>query len=97
MNNPTGVAEHPSVVNEIATAIGKLADAEEAIGAIERNFLSPTPGGQMKMSDNPRPTPYTTVCVSGGFDPVHIGHLRMIQEASEYGHVVLLLLTLMIG
>ena len=40
LNNPTGVAEHPSVVNEIATAIGNLADAEEAIGAIERNFLS---------------------------------------------------------
>ena len=34
------MAEHPSVVNEIATAIGNLADAEEAIGAIERNFLS---------------------------------------------------------
>jgi D-beta-D-heptose 7-phosphate kinase/D-beta-D-heptose 1-phosphate adenosyltransferase len=29
-----------------------------------------------------------TICVSGGFDPVHIGHLRMIQEASEYGHVI---------
>ena len=28
------------------------------------------------------------VCVSGGFDPVHIGHLRMIQEAAKYGHVV---------
>jgi D-beta-D-heptose 7-phosphate kinase/D-beta-D-heptose 1-phosphate adenosyltransferase len=28
------------------------------------------------------------ICVSGGFDPVHIGHLRMIQEASKYGHVV---------
>ena len=42
LNNPTGVAEHPSVVNEIATAIANLADAEEAIGAIERNFLSRT-------------------------------------------------------
>jgi hypothetical protein len=40
LNNPTGVAEHPSVVGEIATAIANLADAEEAIGAIERNFLS---------------------------------------------------------
>lgn len=36
----------------------------------------------------PRPTPYTTVCVSGGFDPVHIGHLRMIQDASQHGHVI---------
>ena len=28
-----------------------------------------------------------TVMVSGGFDPVHIGHIRMILEASEYGDV----------
>ena len=31
-----------------------------------------------------------TVCVSGGFDPVHIGHLRMIQEAAQYGHVIVI-------
>jgi cytidyltransferase-like protein len=35
-------------------------------------------------------TPYTTVCVSGGFDPAHIGHLRMIQEASKFGHVIVI-------
>jgi len=29
-----------------------------------------------------------TICVSGGFDPVHIGHLRMMQEAAQYGEVV---------
>ena len=29
-----------------------------------------------------------TICVSGGFDPVHIGHLRMMQAASEYGDVI---------
>ena len=40
LNNPAGAAEHPSIVNEIATAITKLSNAEEAIGAIERNFLS---------------------------------------------------------
>tara|TARA_R110000744_G_scaffold127491_2_gene234280 strand:+ start:1184 stop:1426 length:243 start_codon:yes stop_codon:yes gene_type:complete len=40
LNNPAGVAEHPSIVNEIATAITKLSNAEEAISAIERNFLS---------------------------------------------------------
>tara|TARA_R110000744_G_scaffold30979_3_gene73125 strand:- start:862 stop:1377 length:516 start_codon:yes stop_codon:yes gene_type:complete len=28
------------------------------------------------------------ICVSGGFDPVHIGHLRMMQEAAQYGQVV---------
>ncbi len=42
LNSPIGVAEHPNVVGEIVTAIGNLADAEEAIGAIERNFLSRT-------------------------------------------------------
>jgi cytidyltransferase-like protein len=29
-----------------------------------------------------------TVMVSGGFDPVHIGHIRMITEASKYGDVI---------
>ncbi len=28
------------------------------------------------------------VVVSGGFDPIHIGHVRMIRHASEYGDVV---------
>ena len=35
-------------------------------------------------------TPYDTICVSGGFDPVHIGHLRMIQEAAEHGQVIVI-------
>ncbi len=30
-----------------------------------------------------------TVMVSGGFDPVHVGHIRMIQEAAEYGDVII--------
>lgn len=25
------------------------------------------------------------VCVSGGFDPIHVGHIRMIQEAAALG------------
>ncbi len=25
------------------------------------------------------------VCVSGGFDPIHVGHVRMIQEAAALG------------
>ena len=33
-------------------------------------------------------TPYDTVVVSGGFDPVHIGHVRMILAAAEYGDVI---------
>jgi len=35
-------------------------------------------------------TPYDTVCVSGGFDPVHIGHLRMIEEAAQHGQVIVI-------
>lgn len=33
-------------------------------------------------------TPYDTVVVSGGFDPVHIGHVRLILSAAEYGDVI---------
>jgi D-beta-D-heptose 7-phosphate kinase/D-beta-D-heptose 1-phosphate adenosyltransferase len=28
------------------------------------------------------------VMVSGGFDPVHAGHIRMIRDASKFGNVV---------
>jgi len=29
-----------------------------------------------------------TVMVSGGFDPIHVGHVRMIQEAAKHGDVI---------
>ena len=29
-----------------------------------------------------------TVMVSGGFDPVHIGHIRLIRAAAQYGDVI---------
>ena len=32
-----------------------------------------------------------TVAVSGGFDPLHKGHVQMIYEASKYGQVVVIL------
>lgn len=32
-----------------------------------------------------------TIMVSGGFDPVHVGHLRMFQEASKLGRLVVAL------
>ena len=35
-----------------------------------------------------RKTPYDTVMVSGGFDPIHVGHVRMIREAAQYGNVI---------
>ena len=30
------------------------------------------------------------VAVSGGFDPIHIGHVRMIQAAAELGNVIVI-------
>ena len=32
-----------------------------------------------------------TIAVSGGFDPIHKGHVQMIREASEYGRVIIIL------
>ena len=34
-----------------------------------------------------------TVAISGGFDPIHIGHIRMIRDAANYGEVVVILNT----
>lgn len=31
------------------------------------------------------------ILVSGGFDPIHSGHIKLINEASRYGNVVVLL------
>ena len=32
-----------------------------------------------------------TIAVSGGFDPIHKGHIQMIREASAYGNVIVIL------
>jgi len=40
------------------------------------------------MSNKSPRTPYNTVMVSGGFDPIHVGHVRLILEASQYGNVI---------
>ena len=32
-----------------------------------------------------------TIALSGGFAPEHIGHLRMMQEASTFGRVIIIL------
>ena len=29
-----------------------------------------------------------TIMVSGGFDPIHVGHVRMILEAAKHGEVI---------
>lgn len=31
------------------------------------------------------------VCVSGGFDPIHHGHVRLIQGAAKHGQVLVIL------
>ena len=31
------------------------------------------------------------IAVSGGFDPIHKGHVQMIREAAEYGNVIVFL------
>ena len=36
------------------------------------------------MSDN-------TILVSGGFDPIHAGHVRMILDCKRYGNVIVAL------
>lgn len=36
------------------------------------------------------PSPTTTVAVSGGFDPIHKGHVRMIRAASAFGNVIVI-------
>jgi cytidyltransferase-like protein len=38
------------------------------------------------MSEEKKPT----VMVSGGFDPVHVGHIRMIRAAAQYGDVIVI-------
>jgi D-beta-D-heptose 7-phosphate kinase/D-beta-D-heptose 1-phosphate adenosyltransferase len=30
------------------------------------------------------------VAISGGFDPVHVGHVRMIQSAAKFGDVIVI-------
>ena len=39
--------------------------------------------GERKMSD--------IILVSGGFDPIHSGHIKLINDANKYGDVVVLL------
>ena len=31
------------------------------------------------------------ILVSGGFDPIHSGHIKLINDANKYGDVVVLL------
>ncbi len=42
------------------------------------------------MFDDSSETERPTVMVSGGFDPVHVGHIRMIRAAAEFGDVIVI-------
>jgi len=39
---------------------------------------------------NPIEAEIATVMVSGGFDPVHAGHIRMIRDAANFGDVIVI-------
>lgn len=41
LNASVGVGEHPDIVSELVTATKRLADAEEALETLNRNFMSP--------------------------------------------------------
>ena len=32
-----------------------------------------------------------SIAVSGGFDPLHVGHLRMMQEAAQHGNLIVIM------
>ena len=34
-----------------------------------------------------------TIALSGGFDPIHVGHVRMIRDAANHGEVIVFLNT----
>lgn len=39
-----------------------------------------------------KPSSTITVAISGGFDPIHIGHVRMIKAAKALGHYLIVIL-----
>ena len=42
LNASVGVGEHPDIVSELITATKRLADAEEGLATLSRNFMNPT-------------------------------------------------------
>jgi hypothetical protein len=39
LNSSVGIGDHPTVVSELCTAVTNLADSEDALQTIQRNFL----------------------------------------------------------
>ena len=46
INTSVGVGEHPSHVTDAAVLLGQLADAEEKLQSLERNFVPQAPSGE---------------------------------------------------
>ena len=44
-----------------------------------------------RMMDSLMNIKLTTVAASGYFDPIHVGHIKMIQAATFYGEVTIVL------
>tara|TARA_R110002020_G_scaffold464507_1_gene685275 strand:+ start:485 stop:991 length:507 start_codon:yes stop_codon:yes gene_type:complete len=44
----------------------------------------------LEMFDKKEKEERPTVMVSGGFDPVHVGHIRLILDASKFGDVIVI-------
>jgi len=42
LNASVGVGEHPDIITELVKATKSLADAEEALETLNRNFMNPT-------------------------------------------------------
>jgi|TARA_R110002110_G_scaffold87851_2_gene228682 hypothetical protein len=49
LNAAVGVGEHSHIVTELVTATKRLADAEEALGTLNRHFINP--GGEENNDD----------------------------------------------
>ena len=48
LNSSVGIGDHPAVVTELHTAVTQLAEAEDALQTIQRNFLDTLPEAQVE-------------------------------------------------
>lgn len=49
------------------------------------NYLALRQLGELLRSNG-----YTISCISGGFDPLHFGHLKLMEEATQFGALIAL-------
>ena len=49
LHSAAAIGDHPNIVGEVITATKKLADAEEAIASLQRNFMPEAP---LEMEDD---------------------------------------------